>query len=492
MKCLYCGYEVENGDVCINCGSDLSTYRRILNASALCYNEGLRKARVRDLSGAIDELTKALKYNKYNTDARNLLGLVYFEIGEPVNAMAEWVISQSLSPNDNMASDYLKELQSSPATLNRMDDATKKYNQAVSYVRNGDIDLAKIQLKRLVGKNPAMIRARSLLALIYMKEGEPKSARKELVAAAKIDVGNPTINTYFQEVKNGNRNQNASKRNKKQQINDAETIVSDDTSRFSYVMDYSKVSIINIIIGGIMGVLISLFLIFPAMKQYSNSSTMNALLVANEDKRSNENDITVMQQTIDSLNSKLEEYEGKSDIRTSYENLVAALNSVRDEDMESASRYFESVSKEVLDPKGKQAYDELSETVGAYVISVNYETALANIEEEKYSEATALLLTVVEASEEYDEGKAIFNLALCYENMGDMDNALIYYSKTKELYPGRRIGRNADAKIKSITNGEEYVPENVPENVPEEEEVAAEETEGTEGTDGEIPEPEEE
>lgn len=31
-----------------------------------------------------------------NTNARNLLGLVYFEMGESVKALSEWVISKSL------------------------------------------------------------------------------------------------------------------------------------------------------------------------------------------------------------------------------------------------------------------------------------------------------------------------------------------------------------------------------------------------------------
>ena len=38
------------------------------------YNLGLEKARIRDLSGAAQCLKKSLHFNKYQTDARNLLG----------------------------------------------------------------------------------------------------------------------------------------------------------------------------------------------------------------------------------------------------------------------------------------------------------------------------------------------------------------------------------------------------------------------------------
>lgn len=45
------------------------------------YNMGLERARLRDLSGAAECLKKSLHFNKYQTDARNLLGLIYYESG---------------------------------------------------------------------------------------------------------------------------------------------------------------------------------------------------------------------------------------------------------------------------------------------------------------------------------------------------------------------------------------------------------------------------
>ena len=42
--------------------------------------------------------------------ARNLLGLVYYEIGEVVQALSEWVISANYQPEDNIATKYLKEV----------------------------------------------------------------------------------------------------------------------------------------------------------------------------------------------------------------------------------------------------------------------------------------------------------------------------------------------------------------------------------------------
>ena len=42
------------------------------------YNDGLNKANIRDLTGAITSLKKSLQYNRDNIASRNLLGLVYY------------------------------------------------------------------------------------------------------------------------------------------------------------------------------------------------------------------------------------------------------------------------------------------------------------------------------------------------------------------------------------------------------------------------------
>ena len=75
------------------------------------YNLGLEKSRIRDLSGAAQCLKKSLHFNKYQTDARNLLGLIYYENGEVADALVQWVISLNLQPEINLADHYLDEIQ---------------------------------------------------------------------------------------------------------------------------------------------------------------------------------------------------------------------------------------------------------------------------------------------------------------------------------------------------------------------------------------------
>ncbi len=140
MRCYNCGAELGKGDNCQNCGTNVKVYKKILMASNAYYNDALEKAGVRDLSGAIESLKISLRFNKLNIDARNLLGLIYYEMGEVVTALTEWVISKNYQPKDNLASRYLDEVQKNQARLDSVNQTIKKYNQALLYCKQNSRD----------------------------------------------------------------------------------------------------------------------------------------------------------------------------------------------------------------------------------------------------------------------------------------------------------------------------------------------------------------
>ena len=190
MNCYQCGALLTKNDFCTNCGADVSRYKKIISVSNYYYNDGLDKARVRDLSGAVVSLKECLKLNKMNIEARNLLGLVYFEMGETVDALSEWVLSKNLKPEKNIADDYIGAVQNSPTQLENLNQAIKKYNQALAYCRQESLDLAVIQLKKVLSINPRFLRAHLLLALLYINAEEWEKAKRELVKCCRIDVRN--------------------------------------------------------------------------------------------------------------------------------------------------------------------------------------------------------------------------------------------------------------------------------------------------------------
>ena len=100
--------------------------KKVYALSGLYYNQGLEKAQIRDLSGAITCLKRSLKMNKLNIQARNLLGLVYFETGEVVAALSQWVISKNMMPEGNPASGYIDKLQKNANRLDMINTSIKK------------------------------------------------------------------------------------------------------------------------------------------------------------------------------------------------------------------------------------------------------------------------------------------------------------------------------------------------------------------------------
>ena len=128
MRCYNCGCRLSEHSFCTNCGADVGLYKKIIRTSNYFYNEGLERARVRDLSGAVVSLRESLKFNKNNIKARNLLGLVYYEMGEVPAALSEWVISNNLRNDKNVASDYISRVQSNAGELENISQSIKKYN----------------------------------------------------------------------------------------------------------------------------------------------------------------------------------------------------------------------------------------------------------------------------------------------------------------------------------------------------------------------------
>ena len=66
MNCYNCGCRLSEHEFCTGCGADVSVYKKILKISNMYYNEGLERAGVRDLTGAIVSLRQSLKFNKNN------------------------------------------------------------------------------------------------------------------------------------------------------------------------------------------------------------------------------------------------------------------------------------------------------------------------------------------------------------------------------------------------------------------------------------------
>ena len=242
------------------------------------YNMGLAKARVRDLSGAADLLRRSVRIDKRNVNARNLLGLVYFEMGECVAAFTEWVISKNIKPEKNVADSYLKAVQSNPNKLNMMNQSIKKYNLALDATCQGSTDMAIIQLKKILNMNPNFLKAQQLLALLYMKNDEYDRAAKILNKSILIDVNNTLTLKYLDEInKKKQAKLNAKSKGKTVKKSEKATVIDGEREALSgndviipknsyREVNYGLITFINIVIGIVIGAAMVFFIVTPAKK----------------------------------------------------------------------------------------------------------------------------------------------------------------------------------------------------------------------------------
>ena len=278
MRCYKCGSFLYENDFCSECGTDVSMYKKIVKKSNEMYNRGLSYARDRNLSGAVQCLEVALRMYKGNINARNLLGLVYVEMGEYARGLAQWIISKNMLSDNNMADYFLNQLQNDRHALNLMNVTIRKYNKAVNYVKQGNYDLAEIQLKKLLNDNPNMVEGHQLLGLLLLKKQKYAEARLALRKAQRIDEGNPVTISYMTAVNDEIRSEEqdltpAELRTKRAADRIAEEdaehapLSGDDViiPKSSY-REYNPVTmaIIQIIIGVVVGAAIIFFVVMPA------------------------------------------------------------------------------------------------------------------------------------------------------------------------------------------------------------------------------------
>ena len=88
MICYKCNHEAGKEKICPLCGADLSVFQKVIRLSNVYYNDGLQKAEVRNLSGAIISLKKSLKFNKYNIENNSLK--LYLATKDNYNSFEEY------------------------------------------------------------------------------------------------------------------------------------------------------------------------------------------------------------------------------------------------------------------------------------------------------------------------------------------------------------------------------------------------------------------
>ena len=318
---------------------------------------------------AIDCLKQSLIYNKHNIQARNLLGLVYFETGEVVAALSEWVISKNLQPSRNLASEYINKLQANSNKLEAINETIRKYNDALNLCREGHEDMAAIRLKKILIQNPKLIKGYHLLALVQMKEGEYNKARKTLRKAARIDKTNTTTLRFLREIDEqtgvSTRLERQNKRNRKA----VDSSENDMAIQIPQYKEKGRIPLFFTLVAGFCAGLLAFYLLaVPAIRQGIYREANQQIMKYSDAVSSQGAELTKAQSqaqesgdTVEAASKQIEEEKKKN---SSYEALIEAYAALQQQNADEAALKIQNVYADLLPADLKGIYNTICNTTG--------------------------------------------------------------------------------------------------------------------------------
>jgi tetratricopeptide (TPR) repeat protein len=415
--------------------------KRAYAASNAYYNLGLSMARVRNLSGAVQNLRISLALNKDNIDARNLLGLVYCEMGDVVEALSQWVVSKSLRKSDNVAGTYITEIQSNQAKFEMISSTIKKYNLSLKYAKEGNTDMATIQLKKVVSQNPQLVNAQLLLALMYLKNKEYAKARKPVGAVLKIDHNNITAQRYQSEIEEA---LNAKKKEssiggltRKSRDLEARPLSGNDVivPGSSYKEPSNgAVTVVYILLGVVIGAALIWFLVMPArftgMRSEYNQTLQDyseQLSSGNVELNALENQYEQVKSEKENLEEKLSEISSADGSNKLLLTVVASANNYLAGKMTDAAVDLIDIDVSSLpSEEAKTLYNTIAAATMMDASTDLYGQGLTYYQRKEY--ATSVDYMVKSYKCDKTKVDAICYAARGYAELGDTENAKRYYN----------------------------------------------------------------
>lgn len=419
-------------------------YQKILRIADSLYNRGLEQAKQRDLSGAMRTLKQALRYNKRQIQARNLLGLVYYEMGELGWAQYHWNISSQFQPQDNPALRYLQEI-CSKADMTDKRLAIEKYNQALKSAKSGSMDMAFLQVKKAVDLNPNLVKAQCLLALFCIQEKKDSRGYRAIKDAQKVDAANALIARYSQEI---HVNNNVIRQAKKEEASDKkvkESVIIPTYKESSGLIQ----NFVQMAAGLVLGLLVGWFLIFPTVKQNlvaennDKIRTYAAELSAKEAEIKDLNDdITTLTKAKKKAEKSLKAYTGKNGVIAAYDSLLICIQSYMQDDYLQAINSYSNIDSETIsDETFQEVYKKLKSEFEENGRDVLYAQATSLYQKGSYTQAIDYYKACLELQP--DDPQAMYWMALSYHNSGDKETADIYYDKLIKEYANTRYGQQS-------------------------------------------------
>lgn len=455
MKCPNCGYRFSDGYICPSCGENAALIIRAHNVSVKLYNIGLEQAKARDLSGAVDSLKKSILFDKNNINARNVLGLVYYELGQMADALVQWIVSQNMHNEKNPAAEYLNTYGENIRNSEKMEDSVSLYNEALEYVKQKNDDLAIIRLKKALDINNKFVEALNLLSLCYLMRGRNNEALDIVNRVLRLDVNNEIALGYYRQLC-PDKSRPDPRTNKNEMRYATYYMPSDNIKSKKIAKPINPVIIF--VIGCVCTVIVMSVLVMPSFtekykqeyeavsieydqlkKEFDDLTTNSNALTEelsqeNEELKNQLNTINAreLQERIDSLGTISELYDNEQVVEAAQELIALSTDGF---DNDTINRY-NSLRQEIL-PEASEAY---------YDLGIEAERQ-GNDEEAKNYYNNCLSCALSDTEVKYN---AMLRLGIIAEEAGDLTTAKDYFQKVVDNHPASSEKKEAQERYDNI------------------------------------------
>ncbi len=461
MKCPNCGFSFTEGCICPDCGVDIYIYRKARNASIRLYNKGLAYAKERDLSAAVNCLEQSLIFDKGNTHARNLLGLIYCEMGRLPEALKHWIISSNQLPQNNPAIGYMEFMQKNGREMETCNDAVHMYNQALRYLRQGSDDLAVIQLKKSIDSNPDLIEAYNLMTLCCIAEKNYKRALHFNDIVLKKDVKNPTALHYAALLGSAPTApilSAAQKQEKKKVVSVKRTDSNPDLPR--YKRKEKQTNLIgkrDLIVSAasiLCTLIVMLVLVMPAISD-AKDQKIAELETQLEDFQGTTNmtaeEVANMRDQLNALESENNQLRSEENLQKNLDALQNAVDLLAAGDYEACVTTLSDIDTSQFNEEQLSSYRSLRATAYPEAANSYYTQGKSDFLSNNYADAKPNLENALKyANGENFVDDSYYYLAKIAEADGDIETAISYYTKVIQEYPDSNQLSNAQNALAQL------------------------------------------
>ncbi len=498
MKCMKCNSSLTESGYCPKCGYNISHLIKSKNTAGWYYNLALQKAKNRELSEASALLEIALSFDKDHIDARNLLGLIYHEMGQVARAMHQWVISINIDIEDNIAVEYLQQYQEDEYAMQKADRGVNLYNQTLYSARLGKEGMALLKIEECCFVAPNFVDAHLLRILLYMNKGDWEQAKKAIKDVLKIDRHNATALRYLREIPNydaeeqykeaievlvdGSKKEEKLKqlerlkkleqleREEARRIEERkaarkEEVWEEDTTKGKSQSTTSKETagevkreekgrkgggyakmVVGLIAGVAMGIIVMWAMLVPKNQPFDKQLEYVKNQISQsggEGASTQEGEETTSTESSDKKKAKVSDYAGKGDKKGIMDYMVIAMGHYKDGNAVKAAKALVKVDEDLLvSDSSKDKYDEIKKSTFGEATTQLYKSGKEAYDEQEYEEA----IEDLELAYKIDSSnvEAYYCLGLSYQAFGEKEKAKKVYEEINNKFKGS--DREHDAK----------------------------------------------